>query len=75
MDLEAVARGESPLQARKQIDTSLLSGLAAGEDASTPQNQTLQQPDRSSNAMLAWVIVLASALAISVVVNILQAVL
>jgi len=66
--LQAIARGEPPLQARKQIDAGLLSSLSpahTGRDAG-PARPTA----RSRGNILLYVIILAGALAISVIVNI-----
>ena len=69
LDLEAIQAGQPPLQARKQIDASVLTGLAGqtaeyaeppSEEAAAPGTQTLA------------VILLAVALAISLLVNIIQ---
>ncbi|MFW6132718.1 MAG: serine/threonine-protein kinase [Planctomycetota bacterium] len=64
VDLEAIQGGEPPLQARKQIDSKVLSGLAVGVEADTeqpPAPETL--PDRSALVAL-WVV-----LGVSVLLN------
>ena len=69
MDLEAIAAGEPPLQARKQIDMGLLTGLAT---ASAPGKEDL--PDTQDIEVEAGpgmlVYILGGALALSVIVNI-----
>ena len=70
MDLEAIAAGEPPLQARKQIDSNVLTGLA-GEGEATPEDEQdfIETPVGGGNLMM-YVIILAAALALSVIVNI-----
>jgi len=70
VDLEAIAAGRPPLQARKQIDAGLLSGLA--EEAATDDGAE-GTPDQGGVDLKIVVIALAAALGISVIVNILQA--
>jgi len=70
MDLEAIAAGQAPLLARKQIDSGLLSGLAGDGDDSAPQAEHAFQQD--PNLMIV-VIALAAALAISLIINVMQA--
>jgi len=70
MDLEAIASGEPPLQARKQIDANVLTGLAAeGEAPPDDEEGFIEAPAGSGNLMM-YVIILAAALALSVIVNI-----
>ena len=70
LDLEAIARGEPPLQARKQIDSGLLTGLTEGQ-AQIADGETLIEPAPrvQSESTLIYVIVLAGALALSLIVN------
>ena len=70
VDLEAIAAGRPPLQARKQIDAGLLSGLA-GEGA---EDLDASQAPREANPNLMMIVIaLGAALAISLIVNIIQA--
>ncbi|MDP7637304.1 MAG: serine/threonine-protein kinase [Phycisphaerae bacterium] len=68
VDLEAVAQGNAPLQARKQIDGGVLSGLA---HAAGSQELVAAGPRLAGNLML-YIILLAAALAISVLLNLVQ---
>jgi len=69
LDLEAVARGEPPLQARKEYDASLLQGLEERGEA--------VEIDSSGGANTiggkmpwVWIFLLASLLGVSLLVNI-----
>jgi len=68
MDLEAVRAGNPPLQARKQIDASVLTGLAGGDEGEGPGMREV--PVGTSHSTL--LLVLAIALGISVLLNIIQ---
>lgn len=67
MDLEAIAAGMPPLQARKQIDVGVLSGLAqaAEQSAATASEPVVE----TSHDMMVYIIILAAGLAISLIVN------
>ena len=67
MDLEAIAAGMPPLQARKQIDVGVLSGLAqaAEQSAATASDPVVE----TSHDMMVYIIILAAGLAISLIVN------
>ena len=68
MDLEAIAAGMPPLQARKQIDVGVLSGLAqAAEQSATPAIEPVVE---TSHDLMVYIIILAAGLAISLIVNI-----
>jgi serine/threonine-protein kinase len=69
MDLEAISRGEPPLQARKQIDANVLSGLAAGEQAEEEEDEEIIEEAPSGN-LVAYLIILGAALAVSLILNI-----
>lgn len=71
VDLEAIAAGKPPLQARKQIDSGLLSGLAGG--AAADADDQAVRPQESATNLMMIVIVLAGALAVSLIVNVIQA--
>jgi serine/threonine protein kinase len=69
VDLEAIARGEPPLQARSQYDAQVLQGLAQrGEVVHTEyQPQPSAAPTRPD---WIWVILLGALFALSVIINI-----
>ncbi len=69
LDLEAIAAGEAPLQARKQIDASVLTGLAELEDQATEPAEQVEVVQPPSNLSV-YLIIVAAALAASVIVNI-----
>ncbi len=72
VDLEAIARGEAPLQARKRIDQEVLSGLAHAVD--TPQadddRQTAPAPATSGGSWMIYALILGAALIVSILLNI-----
>jgi len=68
LDLEAVAAGEPPLQARKHIDEAMLTELSRKAETSTGTTKQAEQPERKN--MLLFVVLLTAALLISVIVNI-----
>ena len=73
-DLEALLRGEGPVMARKRYGEELLENLAkSGRTVSTPTAQDLVPTQPRSEAWT-WIVVLAGALMISLLVNIIQAV-
>lgn len=69
LDLEAIAAGEAPLQARKQIDASVLTGLAELEDQAAGRADAVEVVPPRSNLPV-YLIIVAAALAVSVIVNI-----
>lgn len=70
MDLEAIAAGEPPLQARKQIDMGLLTGLATASPTSKEDLPDTQDIEVESGGPGVLVYILGAALALSVIVNI-----
>ena len=58
-----------PLQARRQIDAHVLTGLAGGEQPLGPEDTDVMPSIRESNLRV-FLILLAGALAASVVLNI-----
>ena len=80
LDLEAVKRGEPPLQARKKVDPKLLASLAKAERAAAEQEERQEQqitaPEAAEPAPLPartdWTvtIVLGILLGLSVLTNI-----
>ena len=69
LDLEAIANGGPPLQARKQIDDGVLTGLAAGGQ---PGQATEQAPVKPAPDLVPYLIILAALLGLSVLINIVQ---
>ncbi len=71
MDLEAVARGEPPLQARKRYDADLLRGLAEQEDKVEPAPQVQTEGPAAFGIEPSWTLIgiLASLLVVSLLVN------
>ncbi len=69
VDLGAIASGQSPLQARKQIDLGSLASLA--QEVAEPEAAFEDVPARPSSLIL---VILAAALAVSLIVNVLLAV-
>ncbi len=69
VDLEAVARGEPPLQVRKALDANVLSALARDE-SQRPADRSAASPAGSTGAA---VYVLLALLALSLIINIILA--
>ena len=72
LDLEAITAGEVPFQARKQIDASVLTGLAEQEDEDevpepVAQVKAVKAP---SGNLRVYLVIVAAALAVSVILNI-----
>jgi len=75
LDLEAIAEGRPPVQARKQIDAGVLSGLTgagAGQPIEDEAPEAPVQEIQSSGDLMVYVIMLAAALALSILFNIMQ---
>ncbi len=82
LDLEAIEAGQPPLQARKQIDAGMLTGLADEAEAAPaeaggegPATRPLPSGGVSPKNLTVMLVVLGAALALSVLVNILLLVL
>lgn len=74
VDLEALLKGEAPVLARKKYGDDLLENLAkSGTTVSTPTAKDLAPTQPRSEAWT-WIVVLAVALMLSVLINIIQAV-
>jgi len=75
-DLEAIARGEPPLQARKGYEAHLLAGLAESVEP-VEEKPAVQQSAEPKPLVVpvVWVIVFAALFGVSLIVNIIQAVL
>ena len=70
-DLEAVAAGEAPFQARKNYDDRLLQTLAT--TGKTIETETTRSPgDGSVRVSINWVIALAAALTLSIVFHVVR---
>ena len=72
-DLEAIARSEPPLHARKRYDDSLLQGLANGGETVEMPVPVAEEAPSPATVSLVWVLVLAALLGISLILNIVQA--
>ncbi|MCP4377111.1 MAG: serine/threonine protein kinase [bacterium] len=77
LDLEAVAQGHPPMQARKQIDTGVLSGLAGENTTATDDSSaTVDIAVGAENGdLMVYIIMLAAALAVSILFNVIQLIL
>ncbi|MHC4985669.1 MAG: protein kinase domain-containing protein [Planctomycetota bacterium] len=71
VDLEALQQGRPPLQARRYLSDAVLTGLAEG--GASDETQLDLPPPAEPNPLTPWLIVLAVALTISVIVNIIVA--
>jgi len=70
LDLEAIADGRPPMQARKQIDAGVLSGLSgAADEAPAEAARDDVEEVRGGGDLMIYIIVLAAALALSVLLN------
>ena len=67
MDLEALQRGEPPLQAHRQVSSNVLAGLTEGASEET---QLAMPVPTAGNSLLAWIIALAALLGISLLLNV-----
>ncbi|MCK4275306.1 MAG: serine/threonine protein kinase [Phycisphaerae bacterium] len=72
LDLEAIAAGEPPLQARRHIDDDVLTGLRSDASPEVPAKPAVRE--RYKNLIL-YVIALGAALVISMIVNLMLLVL
>jgi serine/threonine-protein kinase len=70
-DLDAVARGESPLQAREKYDPELLHSLAMGSKMAETSAEAKEMTGHVSRVSAHWVLALAVLLVISVLGNLL----
>jgi serine/threonine-protein kinase len=68
VDLEAVARGEAPLQVRKGLDATALAGLSQSEQVKG--SETAEMPTISEGNLKVIVYVLAGVLGVSLLINI-----
>ncbi len=71
LDLESIAQGEPPLQARKNIGAGVLEGLAEGIDE--PDQQAQPVPSQSDNTnFIVVIIILSAVLLVSLLMNVFQ---
>ena len=70
IDLEAVAAGSPPPQARKHLTTDVLSGLAAEQSATPSPADTVEMPAPGTDNWKLYAILLAAGLGVSVLVNV-----
>ena len=70
-DLEAVANGEPPLQARQKYDQTLLESLANGGQKIESAGDDLPITGKSGSVSIQWVVAIGILFAISVLVNLL----
>jgi serine/threonine-protein kinase len=66
MDLEAVAAGEPPLQARRAIDAGVLSGLAREQE----EDEGAAPAPAADRNIVVFLVLLSGALAISIILNV-----
>jgi len=71
-DLEAVARGEPPLQARKQYDDSLLQSLADSHSHEAVVSPSVTEELTPAQVPLLWLFILGGLLGLSIMINIIQ---
>jgi len=69
-DLEAVAQGEAPFQARKKYDHSLLETLATSGEIIKPSAEEEEDARSSGKVGVYWVLVIAVLFVISLLVNV-----
>jgi len=68
-DLEAVANGEAPFQARKHYNADLLEDLANGGELIDPPRVEHRAPPPTNHVAVHWVLVLGLLLFLSVLIN------
>jgi len=71
-DLEAIAHGEPPLQARKRYDDHLLQGLADSTVKETAPQKVQEQQPAPVKVPILWLFIFAGLLGLSIMVNIIQ---
>ena len=74
-DLEAVANGEPPFQARKKYDHRLLENLASGGKVIEPSASPPGATEASVRVSVNWLILLGALLGVSIIFNVLLIVL
>lgn len=71
LDLQAIAQGRPPLQARKQIDSNVLSRLADDGESLEAEESDFEYASTDNNLKVA-VVLMGIALAVSILLNIVQ---
>ncbi len=69
-DLEAIARGEPPLQARKRYDPNLLQGLAESGETVQMDSPVRESAEPVNAVPLVWIFVIGSLLGVSMIFNV-----
>ncbi len=69
VDLEAVARGEPPLQARKAYDAQLLAGLEESGETVEMESPVKEEHNNGNRVPLVWVFVLGALFCLSLLIN------
>ncbi len=69
VDLESIANGEPPPQARKSIDEGVLSGLAFAAAEPEDPGETYAEQETVSSELMWYLIILGAGLAVSVILN------
>jgi serine/threonine-protein kinase len=72
LDLEAIAQGEPPLQARKNIGAGVLEGLAEGVDEQGPAQEETAAPQADNTNFIVVIIILSAVLLVSLLMNVFQ---
>ena len=75
VDLEAIASGEPPLQARQRLDSNLLQGLAEGGETVVMDSPVDGDELSPATVPLVWVFIMGAVLGLSIVANIILLVL
>lgn len=70
MDLQAIANGEAPLQARRNVSADLLTGLAGGSASGPAATASASSAGGSASRWTTGLIVLIAALVLSALLNI-----
>ena len=74
-DLESIAAGDPPFQARRRYDQNLLEALATSGEAIDLSDEPSLQELRGPGVSVQWVIALGIGLALSILVNLMQLIL
>jgi serine/threonine-protein kinase len=69
-DLEGVARGEAPLQARRRYDRKLLENLAKGGEVIRPAQDALPAAAAPPGVSVHWLLILGILFVLSAVINV-----
>ncbi|HSW47046.1 MAG TPA: serine/threonine-protein kinase [Phycisphaerae bacterium] len=72
VDLDAVARGDAPLMARKKMNQGLLKSLAESADASATPILRPKPAPQPIKVPVVWLFIIGGLLALSIMINIIQ---